>query len=61
VVGLRKLLPSAGRRRRRARRPEAPRTVVPTPDGTAKAPAPARFDAARERLRAQIPPRAEDD
>jgi hypothetical protein len=47
-------------RRHAARRPDAPREIIPTTDdaGTAKA---ERLDAARERLRRQIPPRSEDE
>lgn len=41
-------------RRRRKRRADAPRTIIPPADPAAK------IDAARERLRAQIPPRSDD-
>jgi hypothetical protein len=62
LVGLRRLLP-AGRRKRRAPRAEAPRTIVPQREPAASSDSsPAqRFDAARERLRAQIPPPADDE
>jgi hypothetical protein len=49
LVGLRKIL--APRRKRKQPRPGAPKTIVPPRDP---------FDAARERLKAQIPPPADD-
>jgi len=60
------------RRRRRAPRPGGPRTIVPTMDDDARpswladdAPAPSGFaldvDAARDRLRREIPPVSDDD
>lgn len=43
-------------RRRKRPRADAPKTIVPPRDERPDD----RFDAARERLRAQIPPRADD-
>jgi hypothetical protein len=54
LVGLRKLL--LPQRRRKKLRAEAPKTIVPPRDTPAD-----RFDAARDRLRAQIPPPPDDD
>jgi hypothetical protein len=55
LVDLRALLPGA-RRRRRKPRADAPKTIVPPREA-----APAdRFDAAKARLRAQIPPRSDE-
>jgi hypothetical protein len=55
LVDLKKLL--VPRRRRRAPRPDGPKTIVPPrPEGAAD-----RFDAARERLRREIPPRVDED
>lgn len=61
-----------GRRRKRAPRPDGPRTIVPpreeparhdAPDPAARPPADpvAGIEAARERLRASIPPLGDDD
>jgi hypothetical protein len=47
-----------GAPRRRRRRGEAPRTIIPMPD---KPLDPARIEAARERLRREIPPRPDED
>lgn len=47
----------APRRRRRQPRPGAPRTIVPVREPQEPE---ARFDAARERLRREIPPRTDD-
>jgi hypothetical protein len=55
LVDLRALLPGAKRRRRKPRA-DAPKTIVPPREA-----APAdRFDAAKARLRAQIPPRSDE-
>jgi hypothetical protein len=54
LVKLRELLPGA--RRRKKPRLGAPRTIVPARE----APRPDRFDAAKERLRREIPPRDDD-
>jgi hypothetical protein len=47
-------------RRHAPRRTDAPREIVPAPDAAGQAKA-QRLDAARERLRRQIPPRAEHE
>jgi hypothetical protein len=47
----------APRRRRRARS-DAPRTIIPMPENPLD---PARIEAARERLRREIPPRPDED
>jgi len=57
LVGLRKLLSAP--RRRRAPRPDGPRTIVPAPPAVTDSSA-TRFDAARDRLRREIPPPADD-
>ena len=44
-------------RRRKAPRPDAPRTIVPPREPAAPA---ARIDAARARLQAEIPPKPDD-
>jgi hypothetical protein len=49
---------SDGARRRRRRRNDAPKTIIPMPD---KPLDPARIEAARERLRREIPPRPDED
>jgi hypothetical protein len=59
-VKLRELL-TGGSRKRRAPRQDGPRTIVPEAEPLSRTSAPERFDAARERLRAAIPPRADDD
>lgn len=46
----------APRRRRKTPRPQAPRTIVPP----RSEPSADRFDAAKARLRAQIPPKSDD-
>ncbi|MBI5106920.1 MAG: hypothetical protein HZB46_18390 [Solirubrobacterales bacterium] len=54
----------ASRRRRRAPRPDGPRTILPEVPSAAASPAgpfDARLDAARARLRAAIPPPADED
>jgi hypothetical protein len=53
LVGLRDLLPGVRKRRRKQPRDGAPRTIVPPrePDSPAS-----RLDAARDRLRREIPP-----
>jgi hypothetical protein len=58
-VSLKVRLPfvSAARRRRRSR-PDAPRTIVPVRERPLD---PARIEAARERLRREIPPRPDED
>jgi hypothetical protein len=50
--------PEAGapRRRRRAPRPDGPKTIVPVLDDVAATPFALSVDAARERLRRAIPP-----
>ncbi|MFL5845137.1 MAG: hypothetical protein ACJ762_10620 [Solirubrobacteraceae bacterium] len=45
-------------RRRKKPRPDGPRTIVPVSPSSEPA---AKFDAARERLRAQIPPRSDQE
>jgi hypothetical protein len=52
LVALRKILVP---RRRKKPRPDGPRTIVPPRDAPAD-----RFDAAKARLRAKIPPRADE-
>lgn len=47
-------------RRRRAPRPDAPTTILPVIERPSGDLSPARIDAARDRLRAAIPPREED-
>jgi hypothetical protein len=55
LVALRNLLPGA--RRKRKPRADPPKTIVPPRDA-----APAqRFDAARARLKQEIPPRSDED
>jgi hypothetical protein len=55
---LARILPRRGRRRP----PEqAPREIVPSPERFGDGRDAARLDAARDRLRAEIPPRTEDD
>jgi hypothetical protein len=54
LVKLRELLP--GRRRRKARRPDAPKTIIPPRDETPAE----RLLAAQRRLQEQIPPRSDD-
>jgi hypothetical protein len=56
------------RRRRRAVRPDGPRTIIPVDDATPswlprtpQSPVAQDLDAARERLRRAIPPVADDD
>jgi hypothetical protein len=59
LVGLRDLLPGVVRKRRpKPPRDSAPRTIVPPrePDSPA-----GRIDAARDRLRQEIPPQADDE
>jgi hypothetical protein len=53
-VKLRELLPGA-RRKPKKTRPDAPRTIVPVPEEAD------RFDAAKARLREQIPPPTDED
>jgi hypothetical protein len=55
LVKVRDLLPGARRRRRKQPRPDAPKTIVPP-----RAPAD-KFDAARDRLRREIPPPPDED
>ena len=52
---LRELLPGA--RRRRKPRADGPRTIVPAPKDSPAA----RMDAAKERLRREIPPPADEE
>jgi hypothetical protein len=56
LVDLKKLL---GPRRRRKPRVDGPRTIVPAPAAATDSAA-TRFDAARDRLRREIPPPADD-
>jgi len=55
LVALRDLLPGA-KRRRKAPRADAPKTIVPP----RAEPAAKRFDEARDRLRREIPPPDDD-
>jgi len=48
----------SGARRRRRARAGAPKTILPMPDNPLD---PARIEAARERLRRDIPPRPAED
>jgi hypothetical protein len=48
----------SGARRRRRVRAGAPKTIIPMPDRPLD---PARIEAARERLRREIPPRPDED
>jgi hypothetical protein len=56
-VKLRELV--APRRRRRKPRSDGPKTIVPIVKGPGPLTDP--FDAARERLKAQVPPRSDED
>jgi hypothetical protein len=49
---------ASGTRRKRRPRADAPRTIIPIEDRPLD---PARIEAARERLRREIPPRADED
>ena len=55
--------PALPARRRRTPRPDGPRTILPVADAPPTDPQDpfARLDAARERLRAQIPPRTDEE
>jgi hypothetical protein len=61
LVALRDLLPGARRRRRTTPRPDGPKTIVPPRGATPPAEPAAKLDAARDRLRREIPPRGDDE